>query len=167
MRVPSSKVVQLKATRRPAATPVLPSCVSGRVVRLSETGRPLVDFPCNTAGPVPARSLLARGETVGDGAAVLLVFENGDPALPVILGHPGESAAEATPLAARAGLDSPQDVHVKTKRLIVEAGEEITLRCGKGSLTFQPDGTIVVRGTNLLSRSSGPNRIKGATVRIN
>jgi uncharacterized protein (DUF2345 family) len=49
----------------------------------------------------------------------------------------------------------------------IEASKQIILRCGKGSITITKNGKIVLRGTHMFSRSSGPNRIKGASVQIN
>jgi hypothetical protein len=58
-------------------------------------------------------------------------------------------------------------VRVNGKKILIEADEEIQLKCGKGVITVDKDGKIIVKGTNLLSRSSGPQRIKGASVSIN
>jgi hypothetical protein len=49
----------------------------------------------------------------------------------------------------------------------LEAQEEIVLKCGEGSITLRKDGKIIIKGTHLLSRASGPNRIKGGSVQIN
>jgi hypothetical protein len=51
--------------------------------------------------------------------------------------------------------------------LVLEGDEEVVVRCGQGSLTIRADGTVIIRGCKLLSRSSGVNRIKGAAVLIN
>ena len=49
----------------------------------------------------------------------------------------------------------------------IRAESEIELRCGKSSLTLSEDGRIELHGTNVLSRSRGPNRVKGATIELN
>lgn len=59
------------------------------------------------------------------------------------------------------------DVKVDGKRLIIEAQEEIRIKCGQGMIMMNKEGKIVIRGTHLLTRSSGANKIKGATVQIN
>ncbi len=61
----------------------------------------------------------------------------------------------------------PKDVKVNGKRIVFEADHEIQLKCGKGSILMDRQGKIVIRGTNLISRSSGMNKIKGAAVNIN
>ena len=50
---------------------------------------------------------------------------------------------------------------------MIEAEEEMILCCGKSSITLKKNGKIILRGTDLVSRSSGGNKIRGATVKIN
>jgi hypothetical protein len=47
------------------------------------------------------------------------------------------------------------------------AEREIVFRCGKASITLTCEGKVIVRGTHIVSRSSGVNRIKGAYVELN
>ena len=51
--------------------------------------------------------------------------------------------------------------------MVVEAASELVLRCGEASLTLRADGKVVVRGTHILSHSSGPHRLKGGSFSIN
>lgn len=53
------------------------------------------------------------------------------------------------------------------ERLVLSAEKEIVLRCGEASITLRADGKIILRGTHLLQRSSGPLRLKGGSVSIN
>jgi hypothetical protein len=41
------------------------------------------------------------------------------------------------------------------------------LRCGEASITLTKAGKILIRGTYVLSRSSGVNMVKGATIHLN
>jgi hypothetical protein len=52
-------------------------------------------------------------------------------------------------------------------RLVVVADREVELRCGRATIVLAPDGTIRIKGTNLLSSASALNRIRGASVKIN
>jgi hypothetical protein len=102
------------------------------------------------------------------GRDVLLLFEVGDPHRPIIIGlmdDPLEHliSMEVAPSSAK----KPDDVFVDGKRVTIEAEEEVVLKCGPGSITLRKDGKIIIKGTHLLSRSSGSNRIKGARVDIN
>lgn len=60
-----------------------------------------------------------------------------------------------------------RDIFVDGERILFEARKEIVLQCGKGSITLRADGKVVIKGTDLVSRSKGMNKIKGAAVRIN
>ena len=50
---------------------------------------------------------------------------------------------------------------------MLSADKEIVLKCGKASITLTRAGKILIRGAYLLSRSSGPNRIKGGSIQLN
>jgi hypothetical protein len=161
------KVLSLSRPAHNAQPPPTVGCVTGHVVEVLPTGQALVDYPGNTAGPLPARTVLTTLGVPASGAPALLVFENGDATLPIILGLLRDGFRDATPSERSATLRTDQAVTLNPRSLILDAQQEIVLRCGAGSLTIRADGTVVVRGTNLLSRSSGSNRIKGASVRIN
>jgi hypothetical protein len=65
-------------------------------------------------------------------------------------------------------VDEPSwKIEVEGKRVVLSAADEIVLRCGKSSITLTRAGKVVIRGAYLLSRASGVNRIKGASVQIN
>jgi len=53
------------------------------------------------------------------------------------------------------------------ERIDLKAENQITLKCGKASITLTNAGKVIIRGTYLLNRSSGVNRIKGGSVQIN
>jgi len=148
---------------RPSA---LPSAVVGRVVSISDSGY-LVDFPGNDSGElVCARSLVApNAAQLGHEAA--LVFENGDSTRPIVLGvfANGNPKSDATETAKT--ISSPDISDSGPEALVLTAGREITLRCGKASITLTSAGKVLLRGAYLLSRSSGVNRIKGGSVQIN
>lgn len=92
--------------------------------------------------------------------AVIALVEDGRRA--VILGFLAPSA----PVPADDKLD-PTKVTLDGKSLILSGREDITLRCGKASITLTRAGKILLRGAYLSSRSSGVNRIKGGSVQIN
>lgn len=68
-----------------------------------------------------------------------------------------EPLAEATESAAS---ELPE-------RLVLTADREIVLQVGKASITLTKAGKIILRGTYVVSRSSGVNKIKGGSVQIN
>ncbi len=128
--------------------------VLGKLVRLSENEGAFVCFP-GSAPELPARATVNLGqEAVGD--EVALMFLDGSPARPIILGRIQNPAQPA-----------PVTVTSDGKKQTISASSELRLECGKASILLKADGKIVLRGTNIISRSSGPNKIKGASVGIN
>ncbi|MFO1203023.1 MAG: hypothetical protein U1E58_10365 [Tabrizicola sp.] len=59
------------------------------------------------------------------------------------------------------------EVEADGEKVVVEAQRELILRCGKASITMTADGRVTIRGTQVLSRSDGPNRVQGASVQLN
>jgi hypothetical protein len=105
------------------------------------------------------------------GRGVVLSFARGDPRNPIVLGvlvRPCEVRSERD--GAGLGPAQPQsivEVQRDGEQLVLTAEREIVLRCGEASITLTRAGKILIRGTYLLSRSSGVNRIKGGSVQIN
>jgi hypothetical protein len=133
----------------------LDGVVIGLLMGFAEGGEPLVVFAGNPSeAAIAARSTAALGP--GDvGAEVALLFEGGDPRRPLILGR--LLRPEPAPVTvARDG-----------ERVELTAEREIVLRCGEASITLTRAGKVLIRGTHILSRSSGANRIKGASVQLN
>jgi hypothetical protein len=144
-----------------------PGVLIGTLAAWDDTGNPLVDYP-NSPGEcfLPARTIV-RLNQAALGREVALMFLDGDPRQPLIIGllkplREGEAPAEPSvqsPPAVAAEIDG--------ERLVITAKKEIVLQCGHASLTLTKAGKILIRGTYLLSRSSGVNRIKGGSVQIN
>ena len=59
------------------------------------------------------------------------------------------------------------EVKLDGKSVVLEADNEIELRCGKASIKLTRDGKVIVRGAYVETHSRGVNRIKGGVVRIN
>ena len=146
--------------------------VIGRLSQSDNPGVILVEI--NGSAPQPARIIsnldrkeLTRPESIG--RDVLIIFENGDPEKPIITGMIESVIDEivAMEFEPQPEKSEPVNTVVDGKKITLEAENEIILKCGKGSITIHKDGKIIVKGTNLLSRSSGVNRIKGGSVGIN
>ncbi|MGD8837010.1 MAG: hypothetical protein PVJ19_18855, partial [Desulfobacteraceae bacterium] len=63
--------------------------------------------------------------------------------------------------------ESVEDIVFDGRRITFDARQEIVLRCGEGSVKLRKDGTIIIKGINLVSRARAANKIKGAAVKIN
>ncbi len=133
--------------------------VLGRVIAFDEHDAPLVDFEENEAGQpcVAMTTVPITKQQIGQ--QVTLSFVNGDPARPIISGVVHEPNVEASPSVVHMRIDG------ETLRL--RGDREIVLECGKASITLQRNGRIVVRGTNVETRASGVNKIRGRAVQLN
>jgi hypothetical protein len=127
---------------------------TGVVVDIAGDGSPRVEYSGNELGPMPARTIV---QSARPGDPVLLVFEQGDPMRPIILGV----------VRDRFEANRAQRLNLNAKEVIVEAVDSLSLRCGDSSLTLRRDGKTILKGGEVVSRASRTNRIKGATVKIN
>jgi hypothetical protein len=48
----------------------------------------------------------------------------------------------------------------------VESSRSLVIECGEARISLREDGRIEIRGTHVISRASGPNKIKGGSVHI-
>jgi len=150
------------------------SCV-GQIVQITEQGEALVDYPGNPKGPVKARLVidaLSLPHNPADGSIpVLLFFEKSDPALPIIVGIIRETLYPPPPPRPLeeviSPIERPRKVTIDDRKMVLDAKEEIVFRCGKSCVKLRKDGKIIVKGVQIVSRASGTNKIKGASIRIN
>ena len=153
--------------------------VIGSLVGIDAQGQPLVDYPESPlTNPSPAISTLSIAKQ-HIGRQVALLFANGNPQQPVIMGiihSPLHALLESYEVSVPVTVDSaPQtsadtiidDVSIDGKRVVIEAKEEIVLKCGDASITLTKAGKILIRGKYVLNRSEGVNRIMGGSVQVN
>jgi len=136
--------------------------VIGLFLSINDAGESLVAFPGNPVETaVPARTT-AQLSADDIGQEVALLFEGGDLRRPLIIGKVHR------PDAARTGQEAERTTaELDGEHIVLAAKKDITLKCGKASITLTQAGKIIIRGAYLLSRSSGVNRIKGGSVQIN
>lgn len=136
----------------------LPGVVLGEVTGVASDGRPLVR---SEAGGAPCAATFAGFGPAPDwrlchGARAVLAFVDGDRRQPLVLGVLGGTAAPAPTTAAPL-----------PRTLKIAAGEELTIECGKSKIHLRADGRVEIRGEHLVSRSRGPNKVKGGSVHLN
>ena len=122
-----------------------------------EDDHPLVVFPGNDEDA----AIVARSTTHLEyeiiGTEVALMFEDGDKARPLIIGR------IVTPARRK-----PSPKVVSDGELVsIKADKKLELRCGKASIILHADGQVTVRGTNILSQSTGRNSLRGGSVNLN
>ena len=152
---------------RPSDQPSSPLPTSGVVIgellALGENGvTPLVRYTGQPGtGAIAARSSVdLQGPHIGE--SVVLMFEQGDPRRPVVIG-----VLRGTSGWPEAERPAQVDVDVDGQRMIVSAKEQLVLRCGKASITLTKAGKVMIEGSYVLSRSTGVNRVKGGSVQLN
>jgi hypothetical protein len=167
----ASRVTEIGTKQSPRVTkpmnrdlPGLPAAKRGRIVSWTEDGL-FVAYGQETA-PIRAESLVALTPdevevAVRDGMPVMLVFEDGDPLRPLLIG------LVRTLPATRTGLPKTTHAKVDGQRIEFAAKDEVVLRCGEASITLRRNGRVVIKGAYVETRSRGTNRIKGGHVSIN
>jgi hypothetical protein len=128
--------------------------VTGTVVRIGAKGDVFVR-PLRSARELPARSIVSLS-SADIGREVVLAFDRGHVRRPIILG-----CLRTPDVGPRA------EVTVDGETIVLTGQKEVSLRCGKSSITLTQAGKVLINGAYLLSRSTGVNRIKGGSVQIN
>lgn len=137
--------------------------VLGTLVALAnDASVPLVTFKGQTGAAALAAQTTVDLHGWHIGRRVVLMFEDGDPSRPIVIGC--VRAAVASSLEERPG---SVEIDADGERLIVSAKNQMVLRCGKASITLTRAGKILIEGSYVSNRSSGVLRLKGGSVQIN
>lgn len=118
---------------------------------------PLVVFPGNLEDvAVPARTLAdLKSDMIG--SEVALLFQDGDPRRPLIVGRIVDPVRGTMPAQL-----------IKDGETVRITGDErLELRCGKAMIIMEKDGHITIRGSYVTSHASATNRIRGGSVNLN
>lgn len=150
-----------------SGTPV----VIGSLICVDGAGVPYVDFPGNPhAAPLPARFIGTLGAPLEGQVAVALAFEGSDRSAPLILGPVNDRivpSANCTLSRTVTPAEAPKEVVIDGRKIALNADSELLLRCGNASILLRRDGKLVIKGTEVVSRASGANKIRGGLVNIN
>ena len=146
------------ARMSPAAPVVL------RVITVDSRGSARIALGAEPVEVVSARSTVPLDPTDA-GRHALVLFEGNSMHKPIITGLLQDDAhPTCTPSQERR---RHAEVVVDGERIVIEATKDLELRCGEGSIVLKRDGTVIIKGTHVVSRSKGVNKVKGAAVMIN
>jgi hypothetical protein len=137
--------------RKNESRPELLGTYRGQVVEVASTGALVVridggrefvscDFVQSGAGAGPA---------LGPGDQVLVVVPDGGAGRPAVVGKIGPYRGP------------------NRRQVVLEADEELTIRCGDATIAFRKDGRILIKGAEIVSHARGRNRIRGGSIQIN
>ena len=135
----------------------------GRLLGFDLLDQPLISNLSACPGQtVTARTGVALKRAMA-GRDVVVVFEGGHAHAPIIVGVIEALTLDGLPTPNKPGAV----VHVDDERQVIQAEREIVLRCGDASITLTRAGKVIIKGNYILSRSSGYNKIKGASIELN
>jgi Domain of unknown function (DUF6484) len=148
----------------PSPQPLLAHAATAKLHGFDLEERPLLlGLPGLPHEIVAGRSTVALlREQVG--SEVVVLFEQGDVYRPIVVGVVRDARGRLPAAPVPAPLVSAQ---VDDQKVVLTAEREIVLKCGEASITLTRAGKVLIKGTYVLSRSSGYNKIKGAAVDIN
>lgn len=61
----------------------------------------------------------------------------------------------------------PLEARVDGQRVVIEAQDEVVIKCGRATITLRRNGKIIIKGDYVETRATGTNRIKGGSVQVN
>ena len=132
------------------AIDTIPVLHAARLVGFSD-GKPLLKMSI-AAAPVRAIAQTKQLTESEIGLQFIVMLDCGNPARPIVI---GKLASEEKGSRQSSG------------RMEVEADEELVFKCGKACIKMTSDGTVAIRGANVVTRASHTNRIRGGNVQIN
>jgi len=153
----------VSSTRAPVTPTRIDGVRIGTLVGFADSGAtPLITYPDQPGVAAQRARATLDLHAAHIGRSAVVMFENGDPSQPIIVGclhAPGASEV--------ARLPGHVEIDVDGQRLVVSAKDRIVLRCGKASLTLTREGKLILQGEYVSSQSAGVLRLKGGSVQIN
>ena len=168
MTAPASKRPKVERPAEPSAR--MTGATVGAIVAF-EHGEVRVTF-AGTPKPVAARILAPLDDATLNRAAreraeAVLLFEEGDPSRPLLIGLLRSAAPLLDALLAGPLPAEEKVARVDGTRVAIEGKDEVVLQCGKASLTLRRDGRVVLRGVNVVTQADQVHKIRGGKVQVN
>ncbi|MFT5717161.1 MAG: hypothetical protein ACI9T7_001347 [Oleiphilaceae bacterium] len=159
------------------------SLLVGKVVSVNDHGNPMIAYDETTQiQPIEALTTVPINE-VSVGKDVAISFAQNQGGVPIVMGVIrrilddviSQQVHDFSSSAAVQGEESNQlnaavvkpEIIVDGNKLELSAADEITLRCGKSSITLNKNGKILIKGEHMLNRTSGSYKIKSGSIQLN
>lgn len=150
----------------------------GKVIALNSHGNPMIAYDEQTKStPVEALTTVPLTNTaIGQDVAVSFAQNQGG--TPIVMGVirrvlddvlnlEAGNVQTNTEIETSETKDPKPEILVDGNKLELSAAEEITLRCGKASITLTKAGKILIKGEHMLNRTSGSYKIKSGSIQLN
>jgi hypothetical protein len=132
----------------------------GILAGLGPAGEAWVDVPRQRRRNVSARSTVSLlPEHVGRQVLLSWIDGGAEPVICGIIRQPIDAERDAAAPRLEAVVDA--------ERIVLSGQREVVLRCGKASIVLSADGSVVIKGAQLLTSATGVHRIRGGAVQIN
>jgi hypothetical protein len=159
------------------------SLLVGKVVSINDHGNPMIAYDEATQTlPVEALTTVPL-DVASIGKDVAVSFAQNQGGIPIVMGVirrilddvisqqteliiPTEDVQDETNNSSNTEVAKPEII-VDGNKLELSAAEEITLRCGKSSITLNKNGKILIKGEHMLNRTSGSYKIKSGSIQLN
>ncbi|WP_175824227.1 DUF6484 domain-containing protein [Burkholderia sp. BCC0419] len=164
-RLPDSLRVEIEGTLSESASKPLSTkpddlrfgVVLARIRGTREDGRVQISFLSADLPDAWAQCLSPLDESSTDRTCAVQ-FVGGDTTQPIVMGLLLESTSSDNDDVATA---------MAGERVVIEAQQEIELRCGDARILLTRDGIVQIRGTYVTSHASATQRIRGGSVQLN
>lgn len=150
----------------------------GKVISINSQGNPMLAYDEQTkAKPVEALTTVPlTPASIGQDVAVSFAQNQGG--TPIVMGVirrvlddvlnlDVSKTPSSTEFETENANNQKPEILVDGNKLELSAAEEITLRCGKASITLTKAGKILIKGEHMLNRTSGSYKIKSGSIQLN
>lgn len=158
-------LIQRPRTKHIVTPEKVDGIVIGKLRGFSNTGEALVEVEELGLTNIAAQALIEIDESQ-IAQPVALGFQGGNPYRPIVLGFLHQATIK-TESAHNSQAHQEIEILEQGRRIVIEAEQELELRCGEAVILLTADGHIQLRGGYITSHADATQRIRGGSVQIN
>lgn len=142
--------------------------VLGKLLALNDDGSYAISLNTLNIAQINASAACAPA-LLSPGMTIAVMFLQGDTTRPLIIGplHDNKPVAPALELPNPVQSSGTHEFIVNQERIVLQAGQELELRCGEAAIVLTSDGRILLRGAYISSHATATQRLLGGSVQIN